>query len=147
MSDNEDGDEEQKKGHTTIGHTPLFKPVSHNGNLPTTSTREDNGHELASPGTQLPTQPPANVILTNIEEENISSKSLQDDLLQCHCCLGHCSFTRLRLLAALGIIPRKLLKVKPPKCDGCLYGAMKKCPWRTKSARNQGSIRKAYSLG
>ena len=74
-------DMKKKKGHTTIGHTPLFKPVSHNGNLPTTSTREDNGHELASPGTQLPTQPPANVILTKIEEENLFSKSPQEELL------------------------------------------------------------------
>ena len=51
------------------------------------------------------------------------------------------------LLAALGILPRKILKVKPPKYDGCLYGAMKKRPWRTKSVNNQGSIREASAPG
>ena len=50
---------------------------------------------------------------------------------------------RHRLLAALGILPRKLLKANPPKCAGCLYGSMKNRPWPTKSANNQGSIREA----
>ena len=47
---------------------------------------------------------------------------------------------RLRLLSALGILPRKLLKVKPPKCAGCLYGTMTKRPWCKKSANKQSSI-------
>ena len=61
--------------------------------------------------------------------------------------LGHCSFKRLGILAALGILSRKLLKVKHSKCAGCLYGAMTKRPWQTKSVINQGYIREASAPG
>ena len=50
-------------------------------------------------------------------------------------------------LAALGILPRNILKVKLPKCAGCLYGAMKKRPWCTKSTNNRGYIREASAPG
>ena len=82
MSNNEDEDEDPKQVHTPRGHIPLFKPVSRYDNVCTTTVREDNVHNLTSPGTQLPTQPPANVIITNIEEELFSSKSLQAELLR-----------------------------------------------------------------
>ena len=59
---------------------PFFKTVSRNDNLQTTNVREDNVHDLASPVNQLLTQPPANVILTDIEEESMSSESPQEDL-------------------------------------------------------------------
>ena len=57
--------------------------------------------------------------------------------------MGHFLFIQIRLLAVLGILPRKLLKVKPPKCSGGLYGAMTNHPWRTKSASKRFSIQKA----
>ena len=44
-------------------------------------------------------------------------------------------------------MPSKILKLKPPKCSGCLYGAMTKHPRRTNSANKRGSIRKASSPG
>ena len=75
----------------------------------------------------------------------MSSESPQEELLQWHYRLGHFLFTQLQLLSALGVLPRKLLKVNPPKCAGCLYGAMKKRSWRTKSANNLVSIREASS--
>jgi hypothetical protein len=31
--------------------------------------------------------------------------------------------------------PKKLTKVKPPKCAGCLFGAMTKLPWRGKETK------------
>ena len=82
VSDDEEKDEDPKQRHTPRGHIPLFKPVSRDGNLCTTTVREENVHDLASPGTQLSTQPPANVILTIIEEENLSSDSPQAELLR-----------------------------------------------------------------
>ena len=81
MSDNEDKDEDPKQGHTPKSHTPLFKPVSRNGNLQTTTIMEYTVHDLASPRTHIPTHPPANVILTYIEEENLSSESPKTELL------------------------------------------------------------------
>ena len=44
-------------------------------------------------------------------------------------------------------MPRKLLKVKPCKCYGCLYGNTTKRPWLAKSENNRGYIRKAYAPG
>ena len=102
-------------------------------------------HDLESAVTQLPMQPPSNVILTNIEEANLSSDSPQAELLRWHYRLGHCLFTRIRILEALCVIPRKLLQVKSPKCAECLYGTMTKCPSRTKSLKKQGSTREDYS--
>ena len=90
VSDNKDKYEDIKQVHTTKGHAPLFKPVSRYGNLRTTTAREENVHDLASPGTQLPTQPPANVILTGIKKDNMSSESLQEELLRWHYRLRHC---------------------------------------------------------
>jgi hypothetical protein len=49
-----------------------------------------------------------------------------------HYRLGHLSFQKLKQLALNGEIPKKLLKLKPPKCAGCLFGAMTKLPWRGK---------------
>ena len=71
VSDDEDDEEITKSRHTTKGHIALFKPFSCNGNLITTTAREENVHDLTSPGTQLPTQPPVNAILTEIKEEKI----------------------------------------------------------------------------
>jgi hypothetical protein len=36
-------------------------------------------------------------------------------------------------MAALGILPRRLATVQPPKYAGCIFGATKKKPCRTKS--------------
>ncbi len=46
-----------------------------------------------------------------------------------HYRLGHLSFSKLKQLALNGEISKKLAKVKPPKCTGCLFGAMTKIPW------------------
>jgi hypothetical protein len=54
----------------------------------------------------------------------------QAELMHWHYRLGHLSFTKLKQLALNGEIPRRLAKVKPPACVGCLFGAMTKVPWR-----------------
>ena len=93
MAYDKDKDEgNSKQVHTPKFLAPLFKPVSLDGNLQSTNVREDNVHDLASPGTQLPTQPPSNVIITDIEEDNMSSKSPQAELLLWYYYMGHCSF-------------------------------------------------------
>jgi hypothetical protein len=52
--------------------------------------------------------------------------------MQLHCCLGHLTFPKLKQLALNGKIPKKLAKVLPPKCAGCLFGTMTKLPWQGK---------------
>jgi hypothetical protein len=46
--------------------------------------------------------------------------------------LSHLSFQKLKQLALNDEIPKKLSKLKPPMCAGCLFGAMTKLLWRGK---------------
>ncbi len=52
--------------------------------------------------------------------------------MQWHYPLGHLSFPKLKALAELGEIPKRLANVKPPKCAGCIFGAMTKVAWKGK---------------
>jgi hypothetical protein len=49
--------------------------------------------------------------------------------------LGHLTFPKLKQLTLNGKIPKKLAKVLPPKCAGCLFGAMTKRPWQGKETK------------
>ncbi len=55
--------------------------------------------------------------------------------MQWHYRLGHLPFSKLKQLALNGEIPKMLAKVKPPKCAGCLFGAITKIPWQGKEAK------------
>ena len=55
--------------------------------------------------------------------------------MQLHCCLGHLTFPKLKQLALNGKIPKKLAKVLPPKCAGCLFSTMTKLPWQHKETK------------
>ena len=67
--------------------------------------------------------------------------------MQWHYRLGHLSFQKLKQLALNGKIPKKLSKLKPPKCAGCLFGAMTKLPWRGKELALSHKIFVATKLG
>ncbi len=54
--------------------------------------------------------------------------------------MGHLSFQKLKQLALNGELPKKLSKFKPPKCAGCLFGAMTKLPWRGKESASSHKI-------
>ena len=89
--------------------------------------------------------PPAAVVTE--EEEQISAENPQAELIGWYYCLGHCSFKKLRLLSALGILTRLLMTAKPSKCAGSLYGAMPRRPWRTKSPNNGGKLQQVMAPG
>jgi hypothetical protein len=57
-----------------------------------------------------------------------------------HYHLGHLSFQKLKQLALNGEIPKKLSKLKPPKCTGCLCGMMTKLPLRSKESASSHKI-------
>jgi hypothetical protein len=59
----------------------------------------------------------------------LSAADKQAKLMRWHYRLGHLTFPKLKQLALNGEIPKKLAKVLPPKCAGCLFGAMTKLPW------------------
>jgi hypothetical protein len=66
------------------------------------------------------------------DNEHIYLAAVDDQakLMRWHYHLSHLSFAKLKQLALNGEIPRCLAKVKPPACEGCLFGAMTKVPWR-----------------
>jgi hypothetical protein len=57
------------------------------------------------------------------------------------CCrLSYLTFPKLKQLALNGKIPKKFAKVLPPKCAGCLFGAMTKLPWRGKETKDNHEV-------
>ena len=62
----------------------------------------------------------SNLTLLEQDERDITSMSLQAELLRWHYRLGHMSFTKLRMLVVRNIIPKKILQAKVPKYGGCL---------------------------
>ena len=67
----------------------------------------------------------------------------QQLLLSWHYRLGHLGFSNLLKLANIGVLPRRLRKLKDrlPKCIACEFGLAHRRNWRTKGNKNQ-SIRK-----
>jgi hypothetical protein len=62
------------------------------------------------------------------EQTTLAASDQQAELMRWHYRLGHLPFSRLKQLAINGKIPKKLAKAAPPKCAGCLFGAMTKIP-------------------
>ena len=66
------------------------------------------------------------------EDMDVPATTVQAELLRWHYRLGHVSFKKLKIMALLGILPKKLANVKPPVCAGCIYGGMTRKAWRSK---------------
>lgn len=75
-------------------------------------------------------------LLTEEDEYCVAAPDDQAELMRWHYRLGHKPFARLESLAENGEIPKRLAHICPPRCAGCLYGAMTKVPWRRKGRRN-----------
>ena len=71
----------------------------------------------------------------------------QGELLRKHYRLGHISFRKLRALAILKIIPRKLANIIPLKCVTCIYGGMIRTPWRPKGGKSKSNVKECTSPG
>ena len=66
------------------------------------------------------------------DQEILAAEQTQLELLiLCHS-MVHLAFIKIKILDLLGIIPKRLANTNPPKCEGHIYGAMSKRPWRTK---------------
>ena len=74
--------------------------------------------------------------LTEEDEYCVAAPDNQAELMRWHYRLGHEPFARLKSLAENGEIPKRLACIRPPRCAGCLYGAMTKVPWRSKGQRD-----------
>ena len=60
-----------------------------------------------------------------------------DVLLHVHYKLGHLSFAKIRFMAAVGWLDKIFSNCNIPKCAGCMYSKVTRCPWRIKGAVNQ----------
>ncbi len=69
------------------------------------------------------------------EDTQLAAANNQTESMRWHYCLGHLPFIKLKQLALNREIPKKLAKIKPPKCAGCLFDAMTKIPWRSKETK------------
>ena len=94
-------------------------------NLPAPATAEEPPSEAIRSG-------PLTFDPRPLEEEDehttLTASNDQAELMRWHYCLGHLPFLKLKQLTINGKIPKKLPKVAPPKCAGCLFGAMTKIP-------------------
>ncbi len=69
------------------------------------------------------------------EDTQLTAANNKTELMHWHYRLGHLPFVKLKQLALNGEIPKKLAKVKPPKCAGCLFGAMTRIPWHGRETK------------
>ena len=113
---------------------PVSYTVSYFEPLKSTPTTETFNSKLSS---QLPQDDRA------IEIER--QKQLR--LLTIHECLGHISFSILKLLARCGIISKDLAHVHPPQCPGCAYGKAHRKPTRYKGVKNKNKIKPVNAPG
>jgi hypothetical protein len=70
----------------------------------------------------------------------VTAANNQAKLMRWHYRLGHLLFPKLKQLALNGKIPKKFSKVKPPKCAGCLFGAMTKNLWCGKESKSSYKV-------
>ncbi len=74
------------------------------------------------------------------EDLQLLATNKQAELMQWHYCLGHLTFPKLKQLALNGKVPKKLAKVLPPKCAGCLFGVMTKLPRQSKETKSNHEV-------
>jgi hypothetical protein len=70
----------------------------------------------------------------------LTNNNNQAELMRWHYRLGHLSFLLLKDMALNGEILRKLARVVPPECTGCLFGVMTKLPWRGKESKSSHEV-------
>jgi hypothetical protein len=125
-----DAQEHDKEMSVLEGARPDDETVL-TSNLTSSSVNENKDRHVKrrGPHTFDPSPP-----LDDNDQVDLIAADEQSELMRWHHCLGHLSFAKIKALALAGKIPKKLAKVKPPVCAGCLYAAMTKVNWKGKEA-------------
>ena len=141
--------EDDAKDHST----PILGQVQ----APTSGRTREHVHAIPykdSDFEPLPNQPTnEDFSLTqqpNLELEDpaiVLTRRKKARLATIHERLGHLSFSRLKLLARSGIIPKELANVDAPVCPGCAYGKAHRKPLRSKGIKNRRHIKLATEPG
>jgi hypothetical protein len=66
-------------------------------------------------------------------DDSVELDKPQDELMRQHIRLVHLPFFKLKALAEIGALPRKIIHCRPPKCAACMYAKATKRPWRYSS--------------
>ena len=106
--------------------------------------RDEEWIDSHLPHTVLPDNDPA-VVLN--DEEDVQGRNESAELLDYHLRFGHASFTKLQIMAMLGLIPSRLKRCRIPVCAACMYGKATKRPWRTKLPKNKDEAYQAKVPG
>ena len=61
---------------------------------------------------------------------------MEEEFLHIHHKMVHVSPNRIKLMAKIGILPKRILMVQVLKCIACLYVKSTKKKWRTKTEIN-----------
>ena len=77
-------------------------------------------------------------------DQQPTTLSAQDELIQWHHHLGHLPFDRIRSMSQRGILPKWRLECTKPFCAACQYGMLTRKPWRSKGGPTN-PIRRATS--
>jgi hypothetical protein len=70
------------------------------------------------------------------DEEEREQPSLSDQLLRLHHWFNYISFCKIKMMAKVGLVDKRLANASPPMCSACLYGKAAQQPWRTKPRAN-----------
>jgi hypothetical protein len=113
-------------------------------NLPSSPVEEDPSNESIRRGslTFYLNRPEAEK-----EDSPLSAADDPAELMWWHYRLGHLTFAKLKQLALNGKILKKLALLNPPKCAGCLFGAMTKIPWHGKESKSSHKVFAATKPG
>ena len=109
---------------------PIEPPNSDTGDMADASGKLDEIMIQEQPQTTMVDIGPITHVIP--EDKEPTSLDPHDELLCWHYRLGHLSFERIRQLARLGQLPKRLLTCKKPFYTACQYGKLTKRPWRVK---------------
>lgn len=74
------------------------------------------------------------------DEEDSQYKDTSAEFLRWHHRLGHISPKKIRIMASLGYLPKRLSRCRVPLCTSCLFGKATKRPWRTKTSKAKADL-------
>jgi hypothetical protein len=78
-------------------------------------------------------------VLLDEDVDRLSAEDPQMELMSWHYHVGHLPFKRVKLLAQLGNLKKKVDHVNSPKSTGCMFGATDRKPWSTKGKKGGGA--------
>jgi hypothetical protein len=70
------------------------------------------------------------------DDEDKQPTSTAAEFLKYHIKFGHCSPRKIKVMAILRILPKRLATCDTPVCSACQYGKASRRPWRQKAAKN-----------